>query len=607
MHRADPRPWTGSWVLAESLCAAYCALAFLHWDRLLGAAWPLRHGWLFHDGAALMQDVAWLNLLCGVSVYALARVLLNRVPAALLTVGVGLGLAAAAERKMQFLDMPILPWDLWFAANLEAFTDFLGWPRALFWPVVCGVVLVVLAAVWGLRRHVLRQRGHGLAAAVAVGLVWLWDAWVIQPVTPRFLSGQMHVISWDLGANHANFGPYYALLGSLKFLDLPRADEAALEASRQLDQAPAPGSAHAAGERPDVVVVLSESFTDLPVRIFGLPYTCLAAAPAARLVSPSWGGFTANVEAEILTGYPHALFPVGAVPYQMYLKRPLPSALPNVFRTAGYETAAVHTFHRSFFSRPTAYEMLGFSRYQGLEDLTQAPLRGQYVDDQALFQTLLDALDAPGAAPRFLHAVSMMAHLPYDWHGRYPVDPRLPARLPTGLQRHGLSLLQYASMLYDHERMFCDFLAKLQARPRRTVVLFYGDHYPSFGSMQVYRDMHRVLRPGEPFDLVAQYSRPPLALFDSQRGFLPLPADVPGYNLGSVLLRAAGVAASGPWAMPHKRDNTAVAPGGVYVASHQSAGMQGRAQQAAAHAEFEVLRAHAQRHLFGRNASPQER
>jgi phosphoglycerol transferase MdoB-like AlkP superfamily enzyme len=602
MHRAvrSPRRW--SWVLVEGICATYSALAFLYWDRLLGAAWPVRHGWLFHDGLALMQDVAWVNLLCGLSVYALARVLLNRVPAALLAVGVGLGLAAAAERKMQFLDMPILPWDLWFATNLEAFTDFLGWPRALFWPLVCGVMLVLLVGVWGLRRHVLRQRGHGLAAVVAGALVLLWNAWVVQPVTPRFLSGQMHVISWDLGANHANFGPYYALLGNLKFMNLPRADDAALEASRVLDQAPAPGSAQAEASQPDVVVVLSEAFTDLPVRIFGVPYTCLADAPPARLVSPSWGGFTANVEAEVLTGYPHALFPVGAVPYQMYLKRPLPSALPNVFRKAGYETAAVHTFNRSFFSRPTAYEMLGFSRYQGLEDLPQAPLRGQYVDDQVLFQALLQALDAPGSAPRFLHAVSMMAHLPYDWPGRYPVDPRLPARLPAGLERHGLSLLQYASMLYDHERMFCDFLAELRARPRRTVVLFYGDHYPSFGSMQVYRDLHRVLGPNEPFDLVAQYSKPPLALFDSQKGFLPVPAEVPGYNLGGILLRASGMTAPGPWAMSHKRDNTAIAPGGVYVANHQSAGVQGRAQQVAQHPEFEVLRAHAQRHLFGGDA-----
>lgn len=597
-----------SWAVAllELVCAGYSALAFLQWDRLVGGGWPMRHTWLFRDAATLLQEVAWLNLLCGLSAYVLARVLLTPVPACLLAVASGLGLAAGSERKMQVLDMPLLPWDLWFAADLGAFADFLGWPRALFWSALCIVGLMLLAVVWQHRRRVLRRRGHVPALAAAAGIALMWNVWVIQPVTPRFLSGQMHVISWDLGANHANFGPYYALLANLKFLRLPRADAAAVSAAGAVDDLSLPGDPALAGEQPDVVLVLSESFTNLPLQVFGKPYTCLARAPQARLVSPSWGGFTANVEAEVLTGYPHALFPVGAVPYQMYLKRPLPYALPHVFRRAGYETAALHTFHRNFFSRPTAYEMLGFSRYAGLEDLPQAPLRGQYVDDAVLFSGLLRTLDAPRTGPRFLHAVSMMAHLPYDWPDRYPVDPGLRERLPAGLQRHGLSLLQYASMLYDHERMFCDFLAQLQSRPRRTLVLFYGDHYPSFGSMQVYRDLHRVLQGDRPFDLAAQYSKTPLALFDTQRGFLPLPAEVPGYNLGSLLLRAAGVTATGPWAMPHKRDNVAVAPPGVFVASHQSAGVEGRPSHTAPHAEFEILRAHAQRFLFSRDSAQAE-
>lgn len=583
--------------MLEVFAAGCCMLVFLYWDHWVGAAWPLRHGWLFVSTDQLLVDVAWLNALVGLAAYVVARVLLAPLPAAALAVAAGLGLAAASERKMQLLDMPVLPWDLWFAADAAAFAGFLGWPLALLWAAAGLLALALAAVVWRWPAQLLRRRGHAPALLAAAGVVLAGNAWVVQPGSPRFLSGQVHNIGWDPGANHTNYGPFYAFLANLKFLDLPVPDDAALRAARgigrQLEPAPA-----AVGKLPaDVVVVLSESFTDLPVRLFHQPWRCLDRAPAARLLTPSWGGFTANVEAELLTGYPHALFPVGAVPYQMYLKRPLPQALPRVFRDAGYDTAALHTFQRSFFARPTAYEMLGFAQYRGLEDLPPAPLRGQYVDDQVIFDELLRALDAPGTQPRFLHAVTMMAHLPYDWPGRYAVPPVLQRRLPAALEAHRASLTQYAAMVYDHEAMLCRFLEQLKSRPRRTLVLFYGDHYPTFGTLDVYRDIHRVLHPGEPFDLARHYSRTPLLLFDSRRGFVPLPAETPAYNVGSLLLRQAGLAAPGLWAMPHKRHNLAVAPRRLYVAAHQNSAVHG-GTAAAPGPEFELLQAHAHLALF---------
>ncbi|MFZ3233501.1 MAG: hypothetical protein WA194_08505 [Patescibacteria group bacterium] len=56
------------------------------------------------------------------------------------------------------------------------------------------------------------------------------------------------------------------------------------------------------------------------------------------------------MEFEVLAGTPIAWLPNGSIPYQQYLRNPIPS-VPFEFRSAGYSAEAVHTYHKSFFNR----------------------------------------------------------------------------------------------------------------------------------------------------------------------------------------------------------------------------------------------------------------
>lgn len=581
-------------------CAVIASLCAAYWAELVGAHWQLRHAWLFASTQGLKDDVTLLNSLFGLSLFILYRSAFAPWASMVFAVASALGLALASERKMQILDMPVLPWDLWFLRDMGAFAEFTGLGRNGLACTVGALLALSGTAAWRYRRFVFRRRGFLAGAIAGAAVCAAWIGWVVVPSTPRHLSGAMHNITWDQGANYANYGPYYTFLVNLKFVSIPpptSAERAAAGAAERLhSSAVGPGDS-----KPDVVVILSESFTALPVAIFDKPFTCLKDALLSKLVTPAWGGFTANVEFEVLSGYPHALFPTGSIPYQMYLKRPLAHGLPNMFRQGGYRTSAIHTFQRNFFSRPTAYEMLGFDDYIGIEDLKNPKLRGQYVDDQVIFDELLNQLSTGGDQPQFIQAVSMMAHLPFDWPGRYPVSADVNARLPVTLEKHRVTLTQYASMVFDHEVMLCSFLEKIRARPHRTVVLFYGDHYPSFGSLDVYKDIHRALSPqGTAFDLYRQYSKTPLFLFDSKKGFLPIRPEFPSYNVGTLLMREAGLPLSGVWAMPHKLRNDVITEG-AYVASNQSSMLIGASPPGPVNQELLTLKAHAYGTLF---ASP---
>ncbi len=536
-----------------------------------------------------------MNFVFGACVYLVARVALRRTVATGVALALTLGFAAGSGAKMAILGVPLLPWDLAFVGSLTSMTAFLE-PAIVV--LACGLVVsvaVLVIASKGVRQRVFRRVGFlraALAAAVAAGV---WTFAVLATPAPLFSSAGMHNIVWDQAANFSNYGPYYTFLSNVKFVALDPPDIQAREQAAVIDAAGVTTMARqgAPAEAPNVVIILSESFTRLPEQIFGEKYRCLASAPQSRLITPAWGGYTANVEFEVLTGYPNALFPVGAVPYQMYSQRPVAHALPRVLGERGYRSTALHTYEREFFSRPQAYASLGFDRYLGIEDIGPSARRGQYVTDQVLFDNIERSLDEEGEQPAFVHAVTMMAHMPYNVPGRYPTRSGLRDALPQALSPHASTLVHYASVLLDHEEMLCGFFDRLKQRKRRTLVLVYGDHYPTFGDMGVYRDIHRAIAPaGVPFDLVQHYSRPPVALFDSETGFVPLPDEITAYNLGTALLQAAGLDTPSVWGMPHKLQRRTIVER-IYVAQHQASYTGGIGVDPKRADEYKALAAHA--------------
>ena len=84
------------------------------------------------------------------------------------------------------------------------------------------------------------------------------------------------------------------------------------------------------GRQADVIVVMSESLWDptkmSSVRYSADPMPTIRASQSGQVFSPEFGGMTANVEFEALTGFSNAFLPYGSIPYQQYIRRPLPSA-----------------------------------------------------------------------------------------------------------------------------------------------------------------------------------------------------------------------------------------------------------------------------------------
>ena len=239
-------------------------------------------------------------------------------------------------------------------------------------------------------------------------------------------------------------------------------------------------------ETPNIIYVMSESFSD-PSHLEGVTVTGHPLADyyeqakqtySGRMLSQNYGGGTANIEFEALTGFSMALFnPQMTTPYTMLVPKieQFPS-LVSLTKARGYETTAIHPYDTSMYKRKDVYQTFGFDQFIDQETISHTDTLDQnpYISDAAAYQQVLELLHQ-NDKPQFVHLVTMQTHMPYQ--GKYKT-------LHYGVQgeanqldlRNYLQDVAYSSQALNH---FMEEVAKL---PQRTLLVFWGDHLPGIYS-----------------------------------------------------------------------------------------------------------------------------
>lgn len=197
------------------------------------------------------------------------------------------------------------------------------------------------------------------------------------------------------------------------------------------------------------------------------------------MVSPTFGGKTALVEFELLTGNSMAFLPKGSVPYQQYLQSPVP-ALPWEFKKNGYRTVAVHTYDKNFFNRANAYPLLGFDRFVGKDDIREVEYKGPFISDKTFTDEILRQLRDDGRKePLFLFGISMENHFSYEGHKFDELDVSVSG---SGLSSEDVrTVTNYAQGIRDADRELGRLVEELRKFDEPTYLLFFGDHLGILG------------------------------------------------------------------------------------------------------------------------------
>jgi len=394
--------------------------------------------------------------------------------------------AFISSQKQLYLSDPLYPSDLLFGRQILQLLPAML--RAQPLTAIALAAALALAAfgivmLWRLSRHAMpvmpfKARMWRLALAVPL---FVGFGSMMEYSSYSWIRDRLNIIPmmWDQKENYRHNGFIMAFA-----FNIPMAKVTAPYGYGEATIADIPSDSSAFAlnhsKRPDVIMIMSESLWD-PTRLENVtlskdPMPRIRAMQSGHVFSPEFGGMTANVEFEALTGFSNAFLPYGSIPYQQYVRRPVPS-LATFFRSEGYSAIAVHPFQEWFWNRREVYQHFGFEEFRSEETLPPMEKRGAFASDEALTNEIIQTVDA-AEKPQFLFAVTLQGHGPYEANRYAEKAVSVSGDLSDNARD---ALATYAQGVSEADNSFARLIAWAKGRERETVIVLFGDHLPPLG------------------------------------------------------------------------------------------------------------------------------
>ncbi|WP_282941324.1 sulfatase-like hydrolase/transferase [Paenibacillus sp. RC67] len=235
---------------------------------------------------------------------------------------------------------------------------------------------------------------------------------------------------------------------------------------------------------PNVIVVLSEAFWD-PTLIEGLTFSrdpiptyhaLKEKYTSGWMLSPQFGGGTANVELEVLTGNSMRFLPEGSIAYEQFIKRDVDS-LASILARQGYTTTAISPFYNWYFDSRNVYRHFGFSRFISFEYFDPNEYVGPYIGDHAVAKRIIEENER-SEGPDFIFANTMENHYHY-WSNKFKRNTIEIKDTKGNMSGEALSLLEtYAQGASGADAMLHELVDHYSQVKEPTIIVFFGDHLP---------------------------------------------------------------------------------------------------------------------------------
>ncbi|WP_245500641.1 LTA synthase family protein [Rhizobium sp. BK251] len=433
--------------------------------------------------------------------------------------------AFVSSEKQHYLSDPLYPSDFLFARQIMELMPVIVRDRP--WAAV-GLALTVILSIVGLvlfwryawrnfPRLSRRARLTRLSLCLPLlgAFVSLMDYSQYSWIRDRL---QVVPMMWDQKENYRSNGFILAFSFNLPMAHVKAPAGFGTEA---LDAIPSRNYGYLAGpdEKPDIIMLMSESFWD-PTRLTALtlkpdPMPNVRTMQSGNVFSPEFGGMTANVEFEALTGFSNAFLPYGSIPYQQYVRHQMPS-LATFFRGEGYAARSIHPFSGWFWNRNEVYKAFGFEEFRTEETLPPMEKRGIFASDDALMREIIregDGMDKPF----FFFAVTLQGHGPYEAHryGRNTID--VQGYLPEADRE---TLATYAQGVKEADNSLKTLMDWASKREKETIIVLWGDHLPPLGSVYMNSGYmaDQVATRKAPIEIMKQQHETPLVIWSSKKG-----------------------------------------------------------------------------------------
>ncbi|WP_066055767.1 LTA synthase family protein [Robertmurraya korlensis] len=307
------------------------------------------------------------------------------------------------------------------------------------------------------------------------------------------------IVQWSQISNYEENGFLFGFLSNLfndgfeKPADYSKANVLEV-ANKYLDKTESKGTITNDSIKPNIIYLMSEAFWD-PTKLENVSFSGDPMVHLRRLsqkytsgqtLSPVFGGATANVEFEALTGITTSFLKIGSIPFQEFVdnKEFIPTIVSDL-ENKGYQSLAIHPYNRVFYKRNRVYNTFGIDLFLDQETMqNKGRTPGGVISDESLTYELLESIKNE-ENPLFIHAVSMQNHMPYNL-GAYEKNEIQV----SGLKEESNTLLEvYTEGIRRTDESLQLLVNELEEIGEPTIVVFWGDHLPVLGAnLGIYKE-----------------------------------------------------------------------------------------------------------------------
>ncbi|MGB3160547.1 LTA synthase family protein [Carnobacterium sp.] len=409
-------------------------------------------------------------------------------------------LGISTQQKMLLREEPMYPSDFSMITNLPFLLKMMN--GTVFFILLGTLVLLSLIVFWLIRRNRKgenKKESRGLRFSLlflsSLSLVYIYSFNNPGNLVKAAYNDHAYWIPYSQQMNYYNNGFVGGFLYNLNVAPMEKPENYSTEKMKQLLMKYTEKAEEINKDRlksiqdTNVIYIMSESFSD-PTKLEGVevskdPMPILRKRmnthKSGEILSEGYGGGTANIEFEALTGLSMEPFASNlSTPYTQIpsLMSHFPSAV-SYFNEAGYFTTAIHPYNTSMYKRKQVYEELGFNRFLDEKTMTYKDtlVNNPYISDSSAYQEILKQLEETEQTD-FIHLVSMQNHMPYT--DFYPGT----SYTAEGTADDYEAANYFQGLAYSDESLDV-FLKELSSQEEESIVVFWGDHLPGFYGEEV--------------------------------------------------------------------------------------------------------------------------
>ena len=198
------------------------------------------------------------------------------------------------------------------------------------------------------------------------------------------------------------------------------------------------------------------------------------------MLSAGYGGGTANMEWETLTGFNMGMFKSTLTPYVQIV--PKYDFYPTLGMDFNYKSA-VHPFIGTYYSRVEDYKRFKFNKFVYLGSkykiIDQKKLgKSSYNSDFTTYANGLKQINSMKGG-QFINLISIQNHMPYNnWYPNNEYMGKVSGELfNTAAVREQMAT--YMKGVQYTDKAVKKFIGQIDKIKKPITIVFYGDHYPS--------------------------------------------------------------------------------------------------------------------------------